>query len=608
MKIEPDRLVKEELEYEIKIRGILPTGNVKELTRTLRDLLTLENEGHSFSMKVEFDAESEIRICQEKLVDLESLIKAPLSEAIIRKLKSKLGHLVGRCERITSNDKETIEIKAKLLTDIFKYVSRFRKLCEEHKGSSEPLDIQFQQSLITSTPNRSSSNATENQSASGLPVLMNNLNLNKRVNFSSWGLTFSGDSDTMGLNAFLERIEELCEAHNVSHDDLFRGAIEIFEGKALIFYRALKGKVNDWKTLCEHFREEFLPRDYTERLWEQIKTRTQGEKESITIYVAYMTNLFNRCSASINEAMKLKILRKNILPFYQTQLGLVDISTVDELIKLCKRIEDSRVNVLNFVPPTVDKHSVEPDLLYKANAIEKQSRKRLDSLEAEKQVSFNLQPSNKQISNNKSRNYSSDRESTDRNAHLGRNREISNDRLNRGSVREQDRRTGTVNKWRDGSYDRGRFYRNRSNDRSSSVESYNGDRSYQDRSRERHNTPERYYNKNRLSRDINNDYFDYYRAGNQPRENSFNRGRSSGRDRSDLGSYREHRNSRYDSYNRDLDNNTRGNVVKCYRCNGDNHLARHCKAQVKKCFSCGLLGYTKVTCPKCNKQGNGSRS
>lgn len=602
MKIEPDRLVKEELEYEIKIRGILPTGNVKELTRTLRDLLTLENEGHSFSMKVEFDAESEIKICQEKLIDLESLIKAPLSEAIIRKLKSKLGHLVGRCERITSNDKEIIEIKAKLLTDIFKYVSLFRKLCEEHKGSSEPLDIQFQQSLITSTPNRSSSNATENQSATGLPVLMNNLSLNKRVNFSSWGLTFSGDSDTMGLNAFLERIEELCEAHNVSHDDLFRGAIEIFEGKALIFYRALKGKVNDWKTLCEHFREEFLPRDYTERLWEQIKSRTQGEKESITIYVAYMTNLFNRCSASINEAMKLKILRKNILPFYQTQLGLVDISTVDELIKLCKRIEDSRVNVLNFVPPTVDKHSVEPDLLYKANAIEKQSRKRLDSLEAEKQVSFNLQPSNKQISNNKSRNYSSDGESTDRNAHLGRNREISNDRLNRGSVREQDRRTGTVNKWRDGSYDRARFYRNRSNDRSSSVESYNGDRFYQDRSRERHNTPERYYNKNRLSR--NNDYF----AGNQPRENSFNRGRSSCRDRSDLGSYREHRNSRYDSYNRDLDNNTRGNVVKCYRCNGDNHLARHCKAQVRKCFSCGLLGYTKVSCPKCNKQGNGSRS
>lgn len=396
MKIEPDRLLKEELEYEIKVRGILPTGNVKELVRTLRDLLALESEGHSFSRKVEFDAASEIKICQEKLVDLESLFKAPVGDTTIRKIRTKLGHLVGRCERITSDDKEISESKTKLSTDTLKYVSRFRKLCDENKnvtkGPQEPLDIQFQQSLITSTPNGSVNanvpSATQNQNSTALPVLMNNLNLNKRVNFSAWGLTFSGDSDTMGLNAFLERIEELSEAHNVSEDDLFRGAIEIFEGKALIFYRALKGKVKDWKTLCEHFREEFLPRDYTERLWEQIKTRTQGEKESITIYVAYMTNLFNRCSASINEAIKLKILRKNILPFYQTQLGLIDISTVDELIELCKRIEDSRINVLSFVPPSLDKHSVEPDLLYQASATGKQSKKRLDSLEAGKQVSL----------------------------------------------------------------------------------------------------------------------------------------------------------------------------------------------------------------------------
>lgn len=41
-------------------------------------------------------------------------------------------------------------------------------------------------------------------------------------------------------------------------------------------------------------RQAFLPCDYEESLWEEVRNRTQGADEPVSIYIAIMENLFRR--------------------------------------------------------------------------------------------------------------------------------------------------------------------------------------------------------------------------------------------------------------------------------------------------------------------------
>ncbi|KAK9688531.1 Retrotransposon gag protein [Popillia japonica] len=141
-----------------------------------------------------------------------------------------------------------------------------------------------------------------------------------------WNLKYSGDNSGLSLNAFLERVEELMLARNVTKEQVFRSAIDLFSSRALIWYRANRKALSDWDELVVALREEFQVPDYDERLFDEIRKRTQGPNESISMFVSVMTNLFSRLSIKIPESNRLKMMCKNLSPFYQSQLGLTDIN------------------------------------------------------------------------------------------------------------------------------------------------------------------------------------------------------------------------------------------------------------------------------------------
>lgn len=111
----------------------------------------------------------------------------------------------------------------------------------------------------------------------------------------------------MSLNAFIEAVEDLRIARGVSKDAHLH---ELLQG----------------------LREEFQPPDYDTKLFEEVKRRAQGVGESIGMYLSVMSGLFSRFNVKISEDTQLKILLKNILPFYQTQLSLTEVSSVAQLL------------------------------------------------------------------------------------------------------------------------------------------------------------------------------------------------------------------------------------------------------------------------------------
>lgn len=155
-------------------------------------------------------------------------------------------------------------------------------------------------------------------------------------------------------------------SRNVSLNELFDSAIELFDGAALTWYRSIKNSVYSWPHVVQCLREEFEPIDYDLELRREIQNRTQGDDETVGHYFACMINLFNRLRNVMPEAEKLQILRHNISPYFIQALGLAEARSIPELLNICKRLEYNRSLAEKHQAPRTDSYLnfLEPDLAY----------------------------------------------------------------------------------------------------------------------------------------------------------------------------------------------------------------------------------------------------
>lgn len=143
-----------------------------------------------------------------------------------------------------------------------------------------------------------------------------------------WGVSFSG-SKQESINAFLERVNYLCCSRGTSHADLLQSATELLSGEALIWYRANRDLFTSWQDLGQGLKEQFQSPFYSEELFVEIKRRTQGKDESVGMYLAKMSNLFTRLGTPPSEEAKVRILLKNINPYYQAQLIHSQVTSIE---------------------------------------------------------------------------------------------------------------------------------------------------------------------------------------------------------------------------------------------------------------------------------------
>lgn len=181
------------------------------------------------------------------------------------------------------------------------------------------------------------------------------------VDVSRWKVQYDGESS---VTNFLERVEELRVSRGVTKELLLRSAPELFTKEALIWFRTQQFR--SWDELTERLRANFQPYDYEFDLMEEIRRRTQGTKERVVTYIAAMENLFNKLgSTKPSEWTRVKLIRRNLLPYLQTQLALESVETVSELIRLCRTIEETAVRSQKYMPPPTNyRQLLEPELAY----------------------------------------------------------------------------------------------------------------------------------------------------------------------------------------------------------------------------------------------------
>ena len=388
LKYEVNRLSGDELAYELLVRGITGVETVDQMRKSLRSLLKLERASSPLEYPVysiKFD--EDVTVLRDKSVEIRELLDCFEGERdgpAHLKILSKLAWGLGRANRSQPKSPEEKSAKSLLIVELLNLHSevqtkirrRERSLINqsavipdldmltlENEGSSESEVEDLAVASPAALPLADSSHVAPSRCGSYAPV-------------AKWNLKFSGDGTEMSLSAFLARVEELRVARHLSKRDLLDGAIDLLTGRALIWFRANRKRVDNWDALVALLRQQFQPADYNDRLFDEIRQRTQGPDEPMGIYLAVVENLFDRLTYEVPESTRLKIVLRNLDPFYQGQLGVRTINSFAELLEFGRMVEARRSIMESFRPPK-KRHSrslLEPDLAYEEAELAKPSK------------------------------------------------------------------------------------------------------------------------------------------------------------------------------------------------------------------------------------------
>lgn len=353
-------LRKAELEYEITIRGEEPLSTVAEQRKQINKLYKLyPNDSISESTLEEvIDANA----ARSTLSDLCNL---PLStETDIDRASTIRNHLEYRYCRIHPTStvlKEKIQQDLLDLEQITIKINSQKTKLRILTPSVEKINPFDSLTLVTEPEPTTSSDTKTQTHTIGDTKLTVNCSEN-RVTSDLHKHRYDG---TTCVRSFILKLEEFRLSRGLSKTKLLNSAYEIFTGNALHWLRHKRQTVDSWDDLVVRLKEDFGSEDYDYRLMSEIRERTQGELESITIYSSIMHGMFSQLSKQPSAEEKLEIILHNIKPCYAEVLAVSNAKTLDELVSICRNYEKYKSRAkLYHEPPRVNTSTLASDYAY----------------------------------------------------------------------------------------------------------------------------------------------------------------------------------------------------------------------------------------------------
>jgi hypothetical protein len=342
-------LHKDELSYEVSIRGEKPVDSYPELKKQIRELSQRypSDEVDSF----DGDVPTELTLIQGKVDELVALVSGSrLALKNLNRIQSLTHHLYHRLGRVSPVRKEDLVVYEQLFSKFQGIKVKVDGLLTTFKSSQESID-----------PEPGPPKIADMVQAQEIRV-----SCSKNKGVHTLNVKYSGRSCVV---AFIQRLEELCLSRQITDAELFASAVELFVDDASFWYRSVCAEVNSWTELKQLLLDEYLPFDFDYRLMQEIRTRTQGPEEGINTYLSVMKNYFNRLRKEITEEEQLNIVKYGIRPFYSAQLALVNITSWSDLKTKCKLLEHANYRALSFKePPAFSNNMLCPDLAVKVTS------------------------------------------------------------------------------------------------------------------------------------------------------------------------------------------------------------------------------------------------
>lgn len=115
-----NRLLSDELDYELRVRGLSSEGTVAEKRSALRGALKAEGTGFPFRSRVlECDPARELEVCDRKLEELAAYVRVfdiRNRDNEFQRIRSRLVHLAGRLGRFPDEASSTSGVVSRLMS------------------------------------------------------------------------------------------------------------------------------------------------------------------------------------------------------------------------------------------------------------------------------------------------------------------------------------------------------------------------------------------------------------------------------------------------------------------------------------------------------------
>lgn len=153
-----------------------------------------------------------------------SEFEGPENDSQFERIKSRLIYIINRVQTLIIPDAGSEAV------NIFK---------NESLATCLELEALLYEKVATQA---STSAANINTNLNTTATVVQSQNVNKGIHVYKWNLHFCGD-DNFSLNSFLDRVDELSVARKITKEDLLGSAIDLFSGRALLWYRSIRQSV-----------------------------------------------------------------------------------------------------------------------------------------------------------------------------------------------------------------------------------------------------------------------------------------------------------------------------------------------------------------------------
>lgn len=388
-------LQKAELDYEVAVRGSTSGDTVNELRKQIVKLsAALPSED---ILESHLEPADDLKGVKESLLkshNYVSSLKTKFDKSLFSRTETLLHHIYHRLNRVNRSDEEVAELYKICCTN---FNSQYKELVSLRPQATQPTQMS---TPSEPEPVREPVNVSVSCERQSFPELSK--------------LKYSGKTC---VRSFIQKVEEFISSRSIPKEKMISYAFEIFTEDALHWYRCIKDRVKTWEDVVTLLKQDFSQNDYDYRLLAEIRARTQGELENITIYISIMRGMFRRLSKPLSEEDQLEILLHNIRPIYASTLASSpDITSIESLQNLCRKYENVQSRLKQFrEPPKVNTDTLAPEFAYT-----KQSNNLSNFNHNKQQFNYNKTNYQKNYTNNNN-NYSYNKTKTNDNNYRQQN-------------------------------------------------------------------------------------------------------------------------------------------------------------------------------------------
>lgn len=161
----------------------------------------------------------------------------------------------------------------------------------------------------------------------------------RKSRVENWDLNFSGDSRSIQVEDFLNRIQKLARHEGVSRKELLMNIHRRLKGEAYDWWFTREEHLTSWKRFESEIRFRYGNPNRDRGIRAQIREFKQRKGETFIAYVTEVEKLNQCLEKPFSSRTLFELIWENMRPHYRSKLSVLDIDNLEDLIDINHKID-----------------------------------------------------------------------------------------------------------------------------------------------------------------------------------------------------------------------------------------------------------------------------